>query len=49
MVSMWKKSVANSPDARARRKARQLVSMSRGAGPILPVARTRRMVPAPTR
>jgi hypothetical protein len=49
MVSTWKKSVANSPDACAGRNVRQLVSTSRGAGPILPAARIRRMVLAPTR
>jgi hypothetical protein len=37
------------PAACVRRKVRQLVSTSRGAGPILPAARIRRMVPAPTR
>ena len=49
MVSMWTKSVPNSPAAWVRRKVRQLVSASRGAGPILAAARIRRMVPAPTR
>jgi hypothetical protein len=49
MVSTWKKSAANSPHAYAGRKVRQLVSRSRGAGPVLPAARTRRMAPAPTR
>ncbi len=43
------KSVASSPDAWVCRKVRQLVSTSRGAGPILAAARMRRMVPAPTR
>jgi hypothetical protein len=48
-VSMLNKSVASSPAAWVRRKVRQLVSDSRGAGPTLPAARIRRMVPAPTR
>jgi hypothetical protein len=46
---MWKKSVASSPAAWVRRKVRQLVSASRGAGRILAAARIHRMVPAPTR
>ena len=33
MVSRWKKSVASSPAAWARRKVRQWVSVPRGAGP----------------
>src|SRR6266536_3369552 len=43
------KSVASSPEACARRNVRQLVSTSRGAGPILAAARIRRIVRAPTR
>jgi hypothetical protein len=43
MVSRWKKSVASSPDACVRRNVRQLVSASRGAGPILAAARIRRI------
>jgi hypothetical protein len=35
MVSRWKKSAASSPAACVRRNVRQLVSTSRGAGPIL--------------
>jgi hypothetical protein len=34
IMSKWKKSVANKPWARARRKRRQLVSTPRGADPI---------------
>jgi hypothetical protein len=49
IVSMWKKSVASSPQACVRRNGRQLVSMWRGAGPTLPAARIRRIVPASTR
>ena len=45
MVSIWKRSVANSPDACVRKKVRQLASTTRGAGPILPAARIRRIVP----
>lgn len=44
-----KMSVVNSPAAWVRRNVRRMVSTSRGAGPILPAARIRRMVPAPTR
>ena len=41
--------MASEPSACVRRNVRQLVSTSRGAGPIRPAARIRRIVPAPTR
>lgn len=49
IVSRWKKSQASSPSAGARRKARQEVSASRGAGPSPRARRIRRTVDSPSR
>ena len=48
MVSRWKKSVASSPAAWARRNVGHWVSIPRGAGPRRAPVRMRRIVPAPT-
>jgi hypothetical protein len=48
-LSRWKKSVASRPEHWVRRNCCQDVSVRRGAGPIPPLRRIRRIVPVPTR
>lgn len=49
IVSIWKKSQANSPAACVRRKVRHEVFASRGTGPIRWARKIRRTVASPTR